>query len=292
MDANGDLARQRCYLGVWTAGLLGFLMLQMAALAWMLMGPGLLFATTLGALLWFWLTPSNAPTSLLQAQRAWRLYPEDAPPLASLATDLAGRGKLVYIPRLYLVPNPWLNAFTLELPQGPSIVVSVGLLRHLSLYELTGVLAHEMSHIRGGDIQMVGLATSCRRITRWLAVLGVAVLLLDQPAVLAVDRGWAALLVLAAPLLADLAQLALFRVREFHADLDAADLLADPRPLIAALSRMAEHEEYSPLPRSLTSRHHASLLRTHPATRQRIERLRRLRMPAPQRVLAPGVHRL
>ena len=284
---SGNLARQRFCLEIWTLGLLCFLVLQVAVLAWALAGLSLLLATLAGGLLLYWRTPSTAATSLLTAERARCLSPEDASPLTWLAADVARRGNLVQLPRLYLMPNPWLNAFTLDSPQGPSIVLSAGLMRHLNLYELTGVLAHEMSHIRGGDIRMVGLAVTCSRVTRWLAVLGVGFLALGQSAALEADRGWIILLVLAAPLLAELAHLALSRAREFHADLDAADLLADPRPLIAALSRMAEWEECPPLPWCRSSCQQSALLRTHPATRQRIERLRRLQASAQHLLLVP-----
>ncbi len=288
MDAkSGNLARKRYCLEIWTRGLLCFLVLQAALLAWALAGCGFLLAAVAGWLFLFWFTPSTISTRLLQTERARRLSPVGASPLTWLAADVARRGQLTQLPRLYLMPSPWLNAFTLDSPQGPSIVLSAGLLRHLNLYELTGVLAHEMSHIRGGDIRMVGLAVTCSRVTRWLSLLGVALLALDRPATLMANRGWVILLVLTAPLLAELAQLALSRAREFHADLDAADMLADPGPLIAALSRMAEWEACPPLPWCRSSSHPSVLLRTHPATRQRIERLRRLQAPAPPLLLVP-----
>jgi heat shock protein HtpX len=87
------------------------------------------------------------------------------------------------------------------------------------------------------------------------------------------------MVLLVAPLLADLTQLALSRVREFSADLGAAELLGDPTPMIAALIRMESpglswFERLTGPPQSY--QHIPTILRTHPETSERIARLRRL----------------
>jgi heat shock protein HtpX len=81
-------------------------------------------------------------------------------------------------------------------------------------------------------------------------------------------------------------QLALSRAREFDADLDAAGLTGDPRGLASALAKMERCEsgfwERILFPGSRIP--DPSLLRTHPPTEERIERLLSL---APRKQVAP-----
>jgi heat shock protein HtpX len=83
-----------------------------------------------------------------------------------------------------------------------------------------------------------------------------------------------ALLVLA-PALGGLLQLALSRRREFDADLDAAGLTGDPRGLASALAKLERYQGGLLETLFLPGRRvpDPSLLRTHPHTRARIARL-------------------
>ena len=82
---------------------------------------------------------------------------------------------------------------------------------------------------------------------------------------------------LVAPLVSGIAQLALSRVREFQADLGSAELLGDPRPLVAALTKM-DRMGVGFLERWVQAgrREASPLLRTHPTTDERIQRLQGL----------------
>jgi heat shock protein HtpX len=85
-------------------------------------------------------------------------------------------------------------------------------------------------------------------------------------------------LLLFAPQITVLLQLALSRAREFDADLDAAGLTQDPDGLASALLKLERYQrgvwEQILWPgRRLPE---PSMLRTHPPTEQRVERLRRL----------------
>ena len=63
-------------------------------------------------------------------------------------------------PRLYVVDDPQPNAFaTGRNPEHSIICVTTGLLDKLEYYELEGVIAHEMSHIKNYDILLTSVVT-------------------------------------------------------------------------------------------------------------------------------------
>jgi heat shock protein HtpX len=128
----------------------------------------------------------------------------------------------------------------------------------------------------------MGVADVFSRGTSLLSLVGQLLLVLNLPLVLfsEVSFNWFAILLLVfAPSLSALAQLALSRTREYDADLNAARLTGDPESLARALARIERTQggwwERIFLPgRRIPD---PSLLRTHPQTRERVERLMALR---------------
>jgi heat shock protein HtpX len=125
------------------------------------------------------------------------------------------------------------------------------------------------------------------RITGSFGLFGQILLLLSLPAALVTDVGvpWLALaILLAAPTLSALVQLALSRNREYEADLSAAELTGDPAGLASALEKLERYQgrfwEQILMPGRRVP--DPSLLRTHPETADRIERLLAL-VPRPSR---------
>ena len=204
----------------------------------------------------------------------------NAPELSSINARLAARAGLHRVPDLYLVPSLVPNAFTFGNRERASIFVTQGLLNRLDVREVQGVLAHEMSHIRHNDLFMFRVAEVVRQTTTLISRFGWLLLLFSLPFLLfstaSFPVGLLAVMI-AAPFVSLFLQLALFRTREFSADIGAAELTRDPYGLASALERIERPGNdllsmLFPVPRQEES----GLLRTHPATSERIRRLRTL----------------
>lgn len=199
--------------------------------------------------------------------------------LYRMLEELAEKAGLEKMPRLFLDQRPSINAYTLEDKQRAAIVLSEDLLYNLSPREIKGVLAHEIAHLRNRDIGIMVFSDQVRRLTGYMAIAGQLLLLIYLPLMLinGVSVPWAALLVMiAAPTLSSLIQVALSRNREFKADMDAADISEDAAGLASALRKINAHTSfwqklYAPYLREIPE-----LLRTHPDTAARIERLKQI----------------
>ncbi|MFJ0276817.1 M48 family metalloprotease, partial [Acinetobacter baumannii] len=122
--------------------------------------------------------------------------------------------------------------------------------------------------IANEDLRVMGLADSISRLTHLLALLGQIMLLFSLPALL-----WGTVAI-QCPALLLLAQLGLSRVREFDADRLTAELTGDPQGLALALAKIERESRAWLLPG--WGNPEPSWLRTHPATTERIQRLREL----------------
>jgi len=258
--------------------LLGGMALLVAACGWILFGPIGLIGVVVVALVF---------GSRLSAQMVLRMYkaqplsPAQLPEVFAIIEHLTKRAGLERMPALYYVPSAMMNAFAVGKREEAVIGVTDGLLRALNMRELTGVLAHEMSHIRNNDVWLMGMADLASRLTRMMSLIGAGLLLLSLPMWLQGGSPVSFVLVLLlvfSPQLTTLLQLALSRAREFDADLDAAGLTGDPAGLSSALAKLERqqrsHWEQILMPgRKLPE---ASLLRSHPPTKDRIARLNSL----------------
>jgi heat shock protein HtpX len=151
----------------------------------------------------------------------------------------------------------------------------------LTLRELAGVLAHEVSHIRNRDLWLMSIADLAGRLTHMMSLFGVALVMVSLPLWLSGAGGVPLLLIpllVFAPQVTTLLQLALSRAREFDADLDAAGLTGDPDGLASALAKLERYQRGA-WERILMPGYRLpepSVLRTHPPTEERIARLKRL----------------
>lgn len=218
--------------------------------------------------------------TVMRFYRAEEITPERGGELSRILEALAVRAKLPVAPRLYVIPSMTLNAFATGRRDRSAIAVTEGLLRRLDTREVAGVLAHEMSHIRNNDLAVMTLADALTRYTQLLAYIAVFLTILSLPLVFAgvAKVSWLAILLLyLAPTAGSLLQLALSRTREYDADLDGAMLTGDPRGLASALRRLDHYQgrfwEDMMMPVPGRRMPQPSLLRSHPATDDRVARL-------------------
>ena len=98
--------------------------------------------------------------------RAREIGRRDLPEVLQVLEALAERAGLARVPRLYYVPSTMLNAFAVGGRDDAVIAMTDGMLRALTLRELAGVLAHEVSHIRNRDLWLMSIADLAGRLTR------------------------------------------------------------------------------------------------------------------------------
>lgn len=257
--------------------LLGMFALLSLCTAMVLGVEGMLWAA-IGWVIALVLSPKLSPRIVLRMYRARAIQDYEFPEGFDILRALVRRAGLSRAPELWYVPSATLNAFTLGGGGDVAIAVTDGLLRHLTRREFAGVMAHELSHVRNNDLWVMNLADSISRFTRLMSFAGVALMVLSLPLLL-VEYGtfpWLLILVLlVAPTIGSLLQMALSRAREFDADLDGAGITGDPLGLASALDKLERYQgglwERLFLPdRRLPE---PSLLRTHPKTDERVRRL-------------------
>jgi heat shock protein HtpX len=252
----------------------------------------------IGAALAFAFSPQISPQLVLRMYRAREVGSRDLPEVLQVLARLAESAGLERVPRLYYVPSTMLNAFAVGGREDAAIAVTDGILRALSLRELAGVLAHEVSHIRNRDLWLMSIADLAGRLTHLMALFGVTLVMISLPLWLSGAGGVPPLLIpllVFAPQITTLLQLALSRAREFDADLDAAGLTGDPDGLASALARLERYQrsawEQILLPGYRLPQ--PSVLRTHPRAEERIARLKRLSgASAPPSLAARGDARI
>lgn len=228
---------------------------------------------------------------VLSMYRAQELSEEDAPGLFDLTRQLAANAGLP-MPKLYLVPQEQPNAFaTGRNPANAAVAVTEGLLRLVSPEELTGILAHEMAHIKNRDILVQTIAavvggaiTSVATMLQWGAIFGMGRSSDEEGG--GGGAFGAILMALVAPIAAMLIQMAISRSREYLADETGAKLAGNPLPLAGALKKLDDYAHAIPMQGAnpatenmfivspLSGGGVAGLFSTHPPTEERIRRLR------------------
>lgn len=277
-----------------TALLFGAMLLLLLALTTSLFGSDalLLMLITFGMLLLF--TPRASAWLILRLHHARQLPFDSAPELYRIVQNLARRAELPQYPLLFYIPSATPNAFAMQEHGQPLIAVTDGLLNSLNQDEITAVMAHEISHIRNGDLYVMMAADLITRLTSSFATAGWLILLISLPVWLltGIAMPWlAVLLLLLAPLASTLLQLALSRTREFDADLDAARITADPAALARALLKLEQSNKHWwrwLIP--LQYKADYSWMHSHPSTKERVRRLRSLAAEQQLRINHAGVY--
>ncbi|MGN6871545.1 MAG: zinc metalloprotease HtpX [Solirubrobacteraceae bacterium] len=221
----------------------------------------------------------------LRAVRGRPLGEADAPEVHATVRELAARAGIP-MPRLYIMPGEQPNAFaTGRDPEHAAVAATEGLLVNMSLEQIRGVLAHELSHIRNRDILVSSLAaTIAGAISAIVSVLQLSLLFgggEDEDSPLGLLGTLVAMLL--APLGAMLLQLGVSRQREYLADASAAELLGTGAPLADALEEIALDRtplQVDPVSapmyivNPLAGGGASKLFSTHPPVAERVRRLR------------------
>ena len=226
---------------------------------------------------------------VLRMYRATEVNPQDFPTLFHAVSRLAQNAGLP-MPRVYIIPDDSPNAFaTGRDPEHAVIAVTEGLLRTMNNEEATGVLAHEMSHIKNRDIligsiaaTMAGAIMILATMARWSAFFGGGSR--DEEGGGLGMIGLIAMSILA-PIAAMLIQMAISRSREYLADATGARIAGNPEGLASALGKLGAYAKQIPMKAQpatahmfivnpLSGRRMANLFSTHPPLEDRIARLR------------------
>jgi heat shock protein HtpX len=224
--------------------------------------------------------PRLPPEMMMRIYRAQPLDQGHGGQIVYIVEEIARRAQLPAAPVIYVIPSMTLNAFAAGTREKAVIGITEGLLRRLSLRELAGVLAHEISHIRNNDLSVMSLADVMTRFTQLLSYLAIFLTIFNLPAMLLGDSDvplLALALLYLAPTIGSLLQLGLSRTREYDADLEGAELTGDPHALASALDKLERYQGHFwedlmlPVPGRRIPQ--PSLLRSHPPTEQRVARL-------------------
>jgi heat shock protein HtpX len=231
----------------------------------------------------------KSDTLAIKAARAVPVTEQEMPEYYAVVRELTEKAGMP-MPKLYVTPDQQPNAFaTGRNPDHAAVAVTQGILRILTWDELRGVLAHEISHVGNRDILIGSVAASIAlgitlvaSFARFAAIFGGG----------RDDRDGGnplALLAMAilAPIAAGLLQMAISRSREFEADRSGARLIGDGEPLARALQKLEVGARQIPMdidpahasafivnPLSGRKINFGNLWRTHPATEDRVARLR------------------
>ena len=222
---------------------------------------------------------------VLRMYKARPVGPAEAPELYGIVERLAMKAGIP-MPRLYVIPDPALNAFaTGRSPAHAAVAATEGILRAMNREELEGVLAHELSHVLNRDTLISTVAATLAGAISYLAYLAYFLPMGrgdddDTPNPLA-----GLITMMLAPFAAMLIQMAVSRSREYGADATGARLVGYPDGLASALTKLHRGAERIPMRSAdpatahlfivnpLSGQSIARLFSTHPPLEDRIARL-------------------
>jgi len=236
---------------------------------------------------------------VLAASSAKEVDASAAPQLMNVIQELAIAANIP-MPKVYIIDDTAPNAFaTCRDPQHASVAITTGLLEKLDREELQGVFGHELSHVRNYDIRfallvgvLVGsialLADFFLRFTFWGGGRRSSNREGGSNGLQAIMFVVAIVLAILAPIASRLVQLAVNRQREYLADASSVALTRNPHGLEQALAKISADQEvlevanratqhmYITNPFKKFEERSSGLFSTHPATVDRINRLREL----------------
>lgn len=246
---------------------------------------GMLIAFLLGAGMnffayWF------SDKMVLRMYNAQEVDEASSPYLYNMVKELAQRAQIP-MPRVYLIDEAQPNAFaTGRNPEHAAVAATTGILQMLSARELRGVMAHELSHVKHRDILISTISATVAGAISSLAQFGM--LFGGSRDGERANPIVSIVVMILAPIAAMLIQMAISRAREFEADRGGAEISGDPHALADALAKIDAYARGIPMQTAeahpetaqmmimnpLSGGGIRGLFSTHPATEERIARLR------------------
>ena len=240
----------------------------------------LVFAAATNVFSWW-----NSDKMVLRMHRAVEVDEANAPEYFQIVRALSERAGLP-MPKAFIIDNPQPNAFaTGRNPENAAVAVTTGLLSRLTPEEASGVIAHELAHIKNRDTLTMTITAT---LAGAISMLGNFAFFFggssrDRPL-----GGFGTLLaMIVAPLAAMIVQMAVSRTREYSADRLGAQIVGNPLWLASALKKIASaskgivNESAERFPASahmfiinpLSGIRLDGLFSTHPAVENRIAEL-------------------
>lgn len=201
--------------------------------------------------------------------------------LCDILDELLAESKTTFRPELYIINAPYMNAFASGWDKDNSLIaLTTTLAQKLERDEIKAVMAHELSHIRHGDV----------RLTLSVGILSNIMLLVANYAIFLFGRdnksngANAARMILLAlqfilPIFTVLLQMHLSRSREYMADSGAAFIMNDSSPMIRALQKISndyagsDYSDINPTRRAAYIFDFKEAFSTHPSIKNRISAL-------------------
>ena len=221
---------------------------------------------------------------VLRMYNAQEVTEAELPDLYRLVRQLTQQAGLP-MPRLYIIPDDSPNAFaTGRNPSHAAVAVTEGILKLLSWEELSGVIAHELGHVKNRDILIQTIAATIGAAITYLAHFGFLFGGRSDDREGGGSIVGMILMMILAPLAAAIIQMAISRSREYIADETGAHICGHPMWLAGALDKLRRGVDAVPMQAEQATAHMfivkpfaaggiANLFSTHPPIEERIERL-------------------
>jgi len=242
-----------------SAFLVVFMALLLATLGWFLgeyfMGRGGgVYGVAVAVVVWLIMTLVayfQGDNIYLTMSRARKVGKEDLPVLFNVVEEMTLAAGLPKMPDIYVIDDPAPNAFaTGRRPETAAVAVTSGLLKVLNRDELQGVIAHELGHVRNRDIMLMLFAGVLAGAIVILAEVGLRSMWFgggrsrrreggDSGGAQAIIMVVALVLMILAPIFAQLIYFAVSRKREYLADASAASFTRYPEGLASALEKIS-----------------------------------------------------
>jgi heat shock protein HtpX len=272
-----------------TVGLMTFMMVLFVAIGGALGGrSGMVMAIMIAAVMnvgmyWF------SDKLVLRMYHAQPVTEAEAPELHAIVRTLVQKAGMP-MPKVYIIPEETPNAFaTGRNPEHAVVAVTQGIMRILSREELSGVIAHELAHIKHRDMltgtivaTIAGAISMLAQMAQWAMIFGGGRRDSD-------DEGGspivAIVMMIVAPIAAMLVQMAISRTREFEADKGGAGIAGSPSGLANALLKLEKGSQLIPMHDAKPATAHMfivnpltgggllKLFSTHPPIAERVKRL-------------------